>query len=148
MKNEMNANNFKTLIEALEALPEGIRNNKVNMSSVDEPVCGTVGCFAGLISIVAKEIPELKKLYASKHIYFFHAWVDALNEYLDINFREWAEENPEIWGNEDGWHMFYSITAFGKGAGDVLSHDEIIVFLRNAYDRWIDFENDKKEKIK
>jgi hypothetical protein len=45
-------------------------------------------------------------------------------------------------------HMFYSITAFGKGAGDVLSHDEIIVFLRNAYDRWIDFENDKKEKIK
>jgi hypothetical protein len=34
------------------------------MKSVDEPVCGTVGCFAGLVSIVANEIPELKELYS------------------------------------------------------------------------------------
>jgi hypothetical protein len=47
---------FKILVEALEALPEGIRNNKVNMSGVDEPTCGTAGCFAGLISIVANII--------------------------------------------------------------------------------------------
>jgi hypothetical protein len=42
--------------------------------------------------------------------------------------------------------MFTSITAFGKEKGDVLTHDEIIVFLRNAYDKWIDFENDNEEK--
>jgi hypothetical protein len=51
-------------IEALEALPENIRNNEVDMKSVDEPICGTVGCFAGLVSIVAKDIPELKELYS------------------------------------------------------------------------------------
>jgi hypothetical protein len=51
MKNKINTNNFKTLIEALEALPEGIRSNKVNMSSAHEPV----RCFAGLISIVAND---------------------------------------------------------------------------------------------
>jgi hypothetical protein len=47
MKNEIDTNNFKTLIEALEELPEGIRKNRVNMSSAHEPVCGTVNqhCF-------------------------------------------------------------------------------------------------------
>jgi hypothetical protein len=35
----MNTERFKILVEALEALPEGIRKNKVNMSSTDEPVC-------------------------------------------------------------------------------------------------------------
>ncbi|VVM26640.1 hypothetical protein BSPWISOXPB_4377 [uncultured Gammaproteobacteria bacterium] len=52
----MNTKNFKIFIEALEALPENIRNNEVDMKSVDEPICGTVGCFAGLVSIVAKDI--------------------------------------------------------------------------------------------
>jgi hypothetical protein len=144
---KMNTKNFKIFIETLEALPEGIRNNRVDMNSTHEPVCGTVGCFAGLISIVAKDIPELEDLYGYETIYFFHAWVDALNEYLDTNFREWAEEKPEIWGNAYGWNMFTSITAFGKEKGDVLTHDEIIVFLRNAYDRWANLElNNNKEK--
>jgi hypothetical protein len=40
-KNEMNTKNFKVFIEALEALPENIRNNEVDMKSVDEPICGT-----------------------------------------------------------------------------------------------------------
>jgi hypothetical protein len=56
--------------------------------------------------------------------YAFRKNTIILNEYLDINFREWAEENPDIWGNEGGWYMFNSITAFDKGEGDVLTHDE------------------------
>jgi hypothetical protein len=36
------------------------------MSSTHEPTCGTAGCFAGLISIVADDIPELKEM---KEIY-------------------------------------------------------------------------------
>jgi hypothetical protein len=90
-----------------------------NMSSVDEPTCGTAGCFSGLISIVANDIPELKDSYGYKTFYFFQGWAKALNEYLDINFRKWAEENPETWGNEGGWYMFNSITAFDKEEGDV-----------------------------
>jgi hypothetical protein len=35
----MITDNFKVFIEALEALPEDIKNNEVNMKSVDEPVC-------------------------------------------------------------------------------------------------------------
>jgi hypothetical protein len=52
----MITDNFKIFIEALEALPEDIRNNHVDMKSIDEPVCGTPGCFAGLVSIVANDI--------------------------------------------------------------------------------------------
>jgi hypothetical protein len=57
----MNTGRFKTLVEALEALPDHIKNNRVDMSSLQNPACGTPGCFAGLISIVANDIPELKK---------------------------------------------------------------------------------------
>jgi hypothetical protein len=46
-------------------LPDEIKNNKVEMRSLEDPTCGTAGCFAGLISIVANDIPELKKLYPS-----------------------------------------------------------------------------------
>jgi hypothetical protein len=34
-RDKMKTERFKILVEALEALPEGIRNNKVNMSGVD-----------------------------------------------------------------------------------------------------------------
>jgi hypothetical protein len=33
---------------------------QVDMNSVFEPECGTPGCFGGLISIVANDIPEQK----------------------------------------------------------------------------------------
>jgi hypothetical protein len=65
--------NFKILVEALEALPDEIKNNEVDMQSNFEPVCGTAACFAGLISIVANDIPELKKHYTSP-IYTFSNW--------------------------------------------------------------------------
>jgi hypothetical protein len=51
------------MVEALNRLPEPIKNDYVDMKSTKEPVCGTPGCFAGLISIVADDIPELKQLY-------------------------------------------------------------------------------------
>ena len=144
MKNEINTNNFKTLIEALEALPEGIRSNRVNMSRAHEPV----RCFADLISIVANDIPELRDVYAPKRIYSFQKWGDALNEYLKVNFRKWAQVNPEIWGNEDGWYMFSSINAFGKGNGGVLTYDDIIVFLRRVYERerWVVCKGNRIQK--
>jgi hypothetical protein len=47
------------------------------MRSNFEPICGTAGCFAGLISIVANDIPELKKHYTSS-IYTFSNWGIAL----------------------------------------------------------------------
>jgi hypothetical protein len=52
------------------------------MASIDEPACGTPGCFAGLISIVANDIPELKEIYKSSHEYdrdySYSEWANAL----------------------------------------------------------------------
>jgi hypothetical protein len=138
-KNEMITDNFKVFIEALEALPENIRNNEVDMKSVDEPVCGTPGCFAGLVSIVANDIPELKELYSLDiHNYDFVEWSNALNVFLGCRFTNWAGRNRMVWGNSEGRRMFSDITAFGKERWDVINHNDIIVFLRGVYDRWID----------
>jgi hypothetical protein len=57
------------LVNSLEALPEDVKNNRVIMGSMYEPTCGTPGCFAGLISIVANDIPELKQLYLPNNSY-------------------------------------------------------------------------------
>ena len=138
-KNEMITDNFKVFIEALEALPEDIKNNEVNMKSVDEPVCGTVGCFAGLVSIVANEIPELKELYSPDiPNYDYVEWSNALNVFLGCRFTNWAGRNKVAWGNSEGRRMFSDITAFGKGRWDVMNHNDIIVFLRGVYERWIE----------
>ena len=139
-KNEMITDNFKVFIEALEALPENIRNNEVDMKSVDEPICGTVGCFAGLVSIVAKDIPELEELYSLDiHNYDFVEWSNALNVFLGCRFTNWAGRNRMVWGNSEGRRMFSDITAFGKERWDVLNHNDIIVFLRGVYNRWAEY---------
>jgi hypothetical protein len=44
-------------------LSDDVKDWGVRMSSTNEPVCGTPGCHAGLISIVAKELPEMKDTY-------------------------------------------------------------------------------------
>jgi hypothetical protein len=50
-----------------------------------EPTCGTPGCFAGLISIVANDIPELKQVYVLDNSYNYNYWAKALGEYLEGN---------------------------------------------------------------
>jgi hypothetical protein len=52
-----------------------------------EPICGTAGCFAGLISIVANDIPELKELYAGEK-YCFTEWAEALKKFLGISIED------------------------------------------------------------
>jgi hypothetical protein len=144
----MNTNNFKTLVEALEALPESIRNNEVNMGSVLEPkpICGTVGCFAGLISIVANDIPELKEFYKG-NLYDYSKWEVALDSFLECSFRNWAQVNPNIWGNPQGRGVFSFPEAYGVEIGGALTHNMIIIYIRKAYDRWIAFENEYDEWV-
>ena len=139
----MNTNNFKIFVEALEALPDEIKNNQVDMLSIEAPVCGTAGCFTGLISIVAEYIPALKEQYTSDD--YCHAeWKFAINSYLGCIFPKWARDNPKIWGNEHGELIFYYGEAFGENV-DELTHNDIIIHLRIAFDNWIAFENKSNE---
>jgi hypothetical protein len=140
----MNTNNFKIFVEALEALPEEIKNNKVDMRSNFEPICGTAGCFAGLISIVANDIPELKKHYTSS-IYSFSNWGMALHDFLGISLQAWAWENPTIWENTRGISVYSFNEAWGKSEDETLIHNDIIIHLRKALNNWIAFENKSNE---
>ena len=150
----MNTNNFKTFVEALEALPAHIKNKEVDMKSTKDPMCGDAGCFAGLISIVAEYIPELKAAY-DYNSYSVSEWRHALNMFLQddlegLGFEEWAKYYPRVWGNVHGASMYCMYEAFGVevfyepggfGTNPVplkpLTHYGIIVHIRRAYDRWI-----------
>ena len=140
----MNTKNFRIFVETLEALPEEIKNNEVDMRSNFEPACGTPGCFAGLICIVANDIPELKKHYTSP-IYSFSNWGIALHDFLGISLQTWAWENPTIWGNTSGISVYSFNKAWGKSEYETLIHNDIIIHLMSAYDNWINYLERKEE---
>ncbi len=151
----MNKNKLKEFVNALGALSDDVKDWDVSMVSEDKPECGTPGCHAGLISIVAKELPEMQDLYKS-HFYSIHGvlnesnypysiwedvyeyesnyrysiWADTLAEFLDIKNRrylnEWADNNPELWGNKFGIGMFCRWSAFTNESGKKLTHRDII----------------------
>jgi hypothetical protein len=79
------SSNFKTFVQALEALPASIKADEVNIGSFLKPdhMYSDVGCFAGLISIVADDIPELKQAYDGK-FYNSCEWKYALDKYLEF----------------------------------------------------------------
>ncbi len=125
--------------KALNDLPEHIKNNCVDMVSTEAPTCNTPGCHAGLVSIVAKYLPELQECYKNTpdydgeryyqeysniHHYSYSRWADALALYLGFPFDEtehtrealmrWADSNPYYWGNIYGDGMFNSHLAFDQ----------------------------------
>ena len=120
MENKINLGNLKKFVGALKALPPTV----INMSSSDNPLCGTPGCFAGLISMT--DLEDLKHLYACEQEkslflrdpYDYSDWGAALAIYLGfsgkIEMQNWAEENPLIWGNSGGGSMFSWGLAFGQ----------------------------------
>ncbi|CAC9644215.1 hypothetical protein [uncultured Gammaproteobacteria bacterium] len=121
----MNEDKLKEFVTALDALSDDIKDWDVDMNSDVKPMCDTPGCHAGLISIVAKDLPELQEIY--ERIFFSHwnlkyshyeysIWADALAEFLGFENRRglafWAENNPKLWGNKFGGDMFVFEIAF------------------------------------
>ncbi len=137
----MNKDKLKELVGALDELSDDIKDMKVDMGSTGKPSCDTCGCHAGLISIVAKDLPELqetykhlcslhleKEYYNNPYVYIF--WARALADFLDFedrySFIYWARDNPEIWGNEHGVSMFDSAKAFADDESKQITHRDII----------------------
>ncbi len=146
----MNITKLTEYTKALNALPEPIKSNCVDMISTDAPTCNTPGCHAGLVSIVAKYLPELQEcykntpdydgeryyqVYSNIHHYSYSRWADALALYLGFPFDEtehtrealmrWADSNPYYWGNIYGEGMFNSCNAFDQDT-DFFPHSVII----------------------
>ena len=94
----MNKNKLKQFVNALDMLSDDVKDWKVNMISGEKPTCGTPGCHAGLISIVAKKLPELQEIYKplyslecesvgkKKNHYIFSVWSSALAIFLGFKY--------------------------------------------------------------
>jgi hypothetical protein len=138
----MNKNKLKQFVNALDALSDDIKDWDIDMNNDEEPTCNTPGCHAGLISIVAKDLPELKDIYeriyltkggGNKSNYHYSIWADALAVFLGFSERKdlecWAKDNPKLWGNKYGDYMFMAAAAFTDDTGNLpkqLTHRDII----------------------
>jgi hypothetical protein len=139
----MNKDRLKELVNALDELSDDIKDMGVDMGSTKEPSCGTPGCHAGLISIVALDLPGLEeahligfKMYFKAYkeikqdLYLYALWADALAEFLGFSEEKdlecWAKDNPKIWGNKYGYDMFSGRLAFTNDEDKILKHRDII----------------------
>jgi hypothetical protein len=133
-------NKVRQLVNALDALSDDVKDMGVVMCSVKKPTYVTSGSHAGLISIVAKDLPELQDIYKN-HLYFTHSignesdyhsviWADVLAVFLGFidrrGLEEWAQDNPKFWGNERGIGMFCCPSAFTDDTNKQLIHRDII----------------------
>jgi hypothetical protein len=137
--NELNINKLKEFNEALANLSDDVKDMDIDMFSIKKPLCGTPACFAGLISIVAKDLPELQVGYeytSGTEAYDYWYWTEALSIFLGFYGRddimEWADKNPKIWGCLRGAHMFSDEEAYVtdrselKTNGFTLNHRDLI----------------------
>ncbi len=138
----MNKDKLKEFVNALDTLSDEVKDWGVTMLSTDKPACGTPGCHAGLICIVAQELPELQDIYMPLYLsesgrwgkrdnqYMFHVWSTALTIFLGFKGKEdlemWATKNPKLWGNTFGRDMFCSQFAFTNGLYIEITHRDII----------------------
>ncbi len=138
----MNKDKLKQFVNALDSLSDDVKDWGVTMSSTNKPACGTPGCHAGLICIVAQELPELQDIYMPLYLlesgrrgerdnqYIFHVWSTALTIFLGFKGKEdlevWAQDNPELWGNIYGRYMFSGWRAFTDDEDKQLTHRDII----------------------
>jgi hypothetical protein len=138
----MNKNKLKQFVNALDALSDDVKDWDVAMISSNKPTCGTPGCHAGLICIVAQELPELQDIYMPLCLsesgrrgkrdnqYFFYVWSTALAIFLGFKGEEdlemWAAKNYKLWGNTFGRDMFLSQFAFTNGLYKKIKHRDII----------------------
>ncbi len=138
----INKNKLKEFVNALDALSDDVKDWRVAMISTNKPTCNTPGCHAGLISIVAKKLPELQDIYMPLYLseserrgkrdnqYIFYVWTYALAEFLGFKGKEdlevWAVKNPKLWGNTFGRDMFLSQFAFTNGLYMKIKHIDII----------------------
>jgi hypothetical protein len=116
---------FQIVIDTLtEAYKLAKRNAPVDMmiSDVFSPICGTpmchVGWYASVNYISGIDFTEGSNMIASD-----------LGFRNKIELKEWAHDNPEIWGNDRGEGMFCDGEAFGQ-------EDDTGFTLKTIIDHW------------
>lgn len=131
-------------ISNLEALKQ------VNMFSVEEPSCGTPGCFAGLVraSLDSIGVQRVTKRYnftveavrLSQFLFDSVEPRDALFNPVKTIVCRWAETHTGIWGNRWGLYMFSSGDAYG-GPPVILQSTQIADHWQGVYERLLQHQH-------
>ena len=110
--------------------------------------CGTVHCFAGWFFVALSRVEGTKehKLINQKEDISFTHGKQSLDIILKCHLRNWAEQNPKLWGNEYGEFVFSGEAAFRSetrpnGAENL---NDIVDHLTEVYERLKEKENEKR----
>ncbi len=131
---------LKTLnTDRLEILINAMENHErlaINMLQSAEPICGTIGCHAGLIWLIKDKLPYFnKKLKYYNYNYNYLVVANRLSRWLGFtsknhkNLERWASENIELWGTTYT-SMFSSSKCF------ISSNHTGIITSQDIINRW------------
>lgn len=97
----------ETFLNLHESVPKA---TKVEMGEPNFQKCRTIACHAGWFGLARSKF---------SNGYSYEDSADDMAKFLGIvnrfELKDWAENNPDLWGNHDGDGMFCSAHAFGKG---------------------------------
>lgn len=102
---------LKVIENFKKVLPMATKKGHLNMSEMrvkgDDYQCGTVHCHGGWYTVATCKM--------DKHILFVEG-AEKLARHLGFksphDLKLWAEENPKLWGNDNGYDMFGDKLAF------------------------------------
>lgn len=125
-------------IEDSANVPKALRMMEGKVSGQNHE-CGTVHCVAGWYAVAIRYSDKFIKLkIENKECRFFHG-ASKIAEHLGFKYRNeleiWAENNPEIWGNNDGFYMFSEESAYNGMADRTDKMSCVIEHLEGVRDR-------------
>ena len=118
----------------------------MEQGDIDEGPCKTYACHAGYYALACiSEDTELgrdrrmmfnKKAAQQNQAYEYGIhWLSKDLGFINESYNclgDWAENNPDLWGNEDGARMFYCESAFGISVGN----EDYQFPLQRIIDHW------------
>lgn len=112
-------------------------NAPVDMSETqveEKHICGTPMCHGGWYAV--GRMPKTKII--EKHVSYTHG-ASLMSKDLGFNndsqLEEWAEQNPELWGNKCGWGIFSAAKAFTNAEFELTSLTQIIDHWKGVQER-------------
>ncbi len=134
---------WQKVIDTLKSvLPMAKKEGNLNMDYgiVNGESCGTICCVAGWY-MVAKTNPDRVDLLKNDDwILGKRAIAQDLGFETGEFLKQWADNNPQLWGNTDGYGMFMDAYAYTSGVlgaraetlSDVIAHFEFVKNNCNA----------------
>lgn len=122
-------NNFKKIMEKWPESPVTMLQSEVNH-------CGSPMCHGGWYATLL----PMTKIGSMSFMVSYSDGAKAIAQDLGFldeeKLKNWAYENPELWGNKDGKYMFSSDSAFtGYEYISVVSLNQIVTHWEQVRDR-------------